>query len=859
MTRTRSSSAAIIALAMLFTLVAPHAVRAATAELSTDLDRHAWHFEAIPFADIHDAGVDGSGVVVAIIDDAVDTTHPDLSGKVTSAWRVFPDRVTSPVSMPLPGERYHGTHVAGIVAALDNGAGTTGVAPGATLLSYDVFHAASAEWDNSQFSAALARAIIHAGDRADVINMSLGAPGAALTDDDRQLVCDAIGDATDAGALVVVAAGNDGENPFFTNYESIPAGCDETLAVASLDSDLNASKFTSFGDHLTVSAPGSDILSPVPASTLATFFSLDEDNAVLSLSGTSMASPLVAGVAALLLDDDPTLTPSQVRNTITSTALDLGAAGTDSLYGAGVVDPAAALGLMLPSPTAAFHPTVLSAGLDVFDETKLRVAWRPANGGPAVTGIDVVFWTESGVVTESLAGNQVSLVIDPPAEAGWVHVVADTASGTYRSPLAAFGMSPPEEPSLYGFSADDVTWTADGEATVRWTSDDPLPTGASVFGYFSAVPSVDGLEWVDIPVEEQLPANATSGSFVVDMAAQMLTLETEAGPMFEPSQRAAIARFASGLDWSFSYSMDADEGPGLGLGLMDSGGTTVDARHPLAGWGVAAGQRQAEVTVTIPPSRWSLICETEPCGGATVDIETSSAGTVSGRLTSFNTATMTVPRPWGARVISADVNVQNLVDGFDALVPVISSDSVGDTGEEVASDVPGDHLFAADIGWLYAAGITTGCSPDAFCPDDPVTRGQMTAFLRRAFAAYATTGGTPAPFTDIGESIFAADIAWASSAGVTAGCATDRFCPDDPVTRGQMAAFLRRLLADDIEADRLPAIFDDTVSSVFADDIAWLSSTGITTGCSPNRFCPNDPVTRGQMAAFLRRADAAIG
>jgi hypothetical protein len=203
------------------------------------------------------------------------------------------------------------------------------------------------------------------------------------------------------------------------------------------------------------------------------------------------------------------------------------------------------------------------------------------------------------------------------------------------------------------------------------------------------------------------------------------------------------------------------------------------------------------------------------------------------------------------------VTVQRLVEDFDALIPIIESAAVGITGEDVASDVPFDHPFASDIGWLYAEGLTSGCSGDAFCPEDTVTRGQMTAFLRRAFAAQADPG-TAASFSDVGSSVFAGDIAWASAAGVTSGCAPGRFCPDDPVTRGQMAAFLRRLLDDDISPSRTPAIFDDTVNSVFGDDIAWLSATGITTGCTANRFCPNDSITRGQMAAFVRRAHGAI-
>ncbi|HSJ33636.1 MAG TPA: S-layer homology domain-containing protein [Acidimicrobiia bacterium] len=166
-------------------------------------------------------------------------------------------------------------------------------------------------------------------------------------------------------------------------------------------------------------------------------------------------------------------------------------------------------------------------------------------------------------------------------------------------------------------------------------------------------------------------------------------------------------------------------------------------------------------------------------------------------------------------------------------------------------------VFEADIEKLAASGITRGCNPpvnDRFCPDDRVTRGQMAAFLHRALPDLAVTAS--ANFTDTAGSVFEADVAWLAGTGVTRGCnppANDRFCPGDYVTRGQMAAFLVRALG-------LPpgsSTFTDTSGSVFARDIAALADAGITRGCNPpanDRFCPGDYVTRGQMAAFLVRA-----
>ncbi len=169
---------------------------------------------------------------------------------------------------------------------------------------------------------------------------------------------------------------------------------------------------------------------------------------------------------------------------------------------------------------------------------------------------------------------------------------------------------------------------------------------------------------------------------------------------------------------------------------------------------------------------------------------------------------------------------------------------------------PGGSFFDDDgdvhegaIEAIHAAGITRGCAlPDLFCPDEPITRGQMAAFLVRSLAA------PPAPaaaFEDTGGSVFADDIDRIAALGMTRGCSEQRFCPDDPVTRGQMAAFLVR--AFELVGSGTDPFHDDN-GSVFESDIAALHEAGITIGCAPGGFCPDDPVTRGQMASFLTRA-----
>ena len=174
---------------------------------------------------------------------------------------------------------------------------------------------------------------------------------------------------------------------------------------------------------------------------------------------------------------------------------------------------------------------------------------------------------------------------------------------------------------------------------------------------------------------------------------------------------------------------------------------------------------------------------------------------------------------------------------------------------KVFSDIT-DHRFANEIVWLAESGITVGCGPFAYCPDSPVTRGQMASFLTRALGLEVPdqSGG----FVDVDpNSTHATDIEALYAAQITTGCQQNplRYCPDSPVTRGQMASFLTRALGLEVP-DQSGGFVDVDPNSTHATDIEALYAAQITTGCQQNplRYCPDSPVTRGQMAAFLYRA-----
>ncbi len=185
--------------------------------------------------------------------------------------------------------------------------------------------------------------------------------------------------------------------------------------------------------------------------------------------------------------------------------------------------------------------------------------------------------------------------------------------------------------------------------------------------------------------------------------------------------------------------------------------------------------------------------------------------------------------------------------------PVVEQlDSINNEPEPIPADEYFDDIantsFADAINWLAQQGITTGCDTNRFCPNQPLTRAQMAAFLSRTLKLAPTPQDY---FTDDNTSTFHDHINRLRESQITTGCDTNRFCPNQPVTRAQMAAFLSRTLK---LAPTPQDYFTDDNTSAFHDHINRLRESQITTGCDTNRFCPNQPVTRAQMAAFLYRA-----
>jgi serine protease len=173
------------------------------------------------------------------------------------------------------------------------------------------------------------------------------------------------------------------------------------------------------------------------------------------------------------------------------------------------------------------------------------------------------------------------------------------------------------------------------------------------------------------------------------------------------------------------------------------------------------------------------------------------------------------------------------------------------------TDVPPTHFAYSFIETFATSGITGGCAPETYCPDNPVSRAQMAIFLERAMngGSYQPPPATGAVFLDVAATGFgAAFIEQFSRDGITGGCGGGNYCPSRPVTRAQMAVFILRAKygADFQPPSATGQVFADVGAGDFAAAyIEQFSREGITGGCGGGNYCPNDVVTRAQMAVFL--------
>ncbi|MEK3917453.1 S8 family peptidase [Paenibacillus sp. FSL H7-0331] len=316
--------------------------------------RYQWNLPAID-TELGWAISKGSkDVPVAIVDTGVDLDHPDLKDQLISGYNVVNSEM-SPMD-----DVGHGTHVAGVIGAIvNNRLGVAGMSWYNPIIPVKVLDQSGA---GSTY--AVAQGIIWATDHgAKVINMSLGNYA------DANFLHDAIRYAYDHDVVLIAASGNDN-----TEQPGFPAAYPEVFAVAATDANRNKASFSNYGDYIDVAAPGVNIASTYP------------HNQYAALSGTSMASPHVTALAALIRSVNPSLTNKEVMQIMRDTASDAGPAGKDKYFGYGIIDVVAAVksavnhkGALATEKTAPAEPsahTGVISGLDYWSSWAQRLLER---------------------------------------------------------------------------------------------------------------------------------------------------------------------------------------------------------------------------------------------------------------------------------------------------------------------------------------------------------------------------------------------------------------------------------------------------------------------------------------------------
>ncbi len=305
-----------------------------------------WHLQAIRGPEAWESST-GNGVVVAVIDTWIDSNHPDFVGRVLPGQNIVSGNDNTGDVMG------HGTAVAGTLAAIGNNEiGIASVAHDAQILPVRI----SEDIDGVASFSDMAAGIIWAADNnARVANLSYAAANSATVQSAAKYM-------RNLGGLVFVSAGNEGTDPGWPNLPDL-------IVVSATDASDALASFSNYGSFVDISAPGDLIYTTTKGGKYAT------------LRGTSFASPIAAGVAALIFAQNPDVDPQEVADIMQQTAVDLGDEGWDPEFGAGRVDAVDAL--------------VVANNADPSDSTDPTAILLGPSDGETVTGL-----VQIGVITE---------------------------------------------------------------------------------------------------------------------------------------------------------------------------------------------------------------------------------------------------------------------------------------------------------------------------------------------------------------------------------------------------------------------------------------------------------------------------
>jgi subtilisin family serine protease len=816
----------------------------------------------------------GAGVEVYIIDSGVRPSHEALDGRATAAFDVFDGTAKDTNGIDCNG---HGTHVAGTV-----GGDYVGVAKEVTLTGVRVLDCAG----NGTDAGVIAGINYAIGDHTSglaVANMSLGGSASTALDN-------AVQAAIDDGITMVVAAGNDDVDACTQS----PARAANAITVGATNSSDVRSTFSvgrsNFGSCVDLFAPGSNIIS-------AWIFDPSDNPTDLyyaALNGTSMASPHVAGAAALYLQANPTATPAQVWAALQALSVqgvltDLGTGSPNRL-------------LQVPVPAGA--PTGLTA---TPGNGQVALSWTAPSsaGNTPITSYrvyrnsTVVAQTANGsttnhTVTGLTNGQAATWTVRAANAAGPGAASAGVAATPRTTPGAPTGVAatPGDEQVQVGWSAPasdggaavtayrvfrdgvQVHQTANGSTT---TFTDTGRTNGSTYEYEVSAVNVAGegprstppvaatpLELADAPTGVQ----ATPGNAQVQLS---WTAPTDTGGLPITSYRVfrnggltAVHQTADGstLSWTdtgrtngttYTYTVAAVTGAGQGATSSPPASATPRTVPAAPVLSATVGDEQVSLSWTAPANGGSPITRYRVFVDDAQVHETADGSTLTYVVTDLENG------------VAYDFEVAAVNEvGEGARSTLLTRTPADPPSGPTFLDVAPSHPFYLDIEWMADQGISTGYVPGpTYRPSNPVTRQAMSAFMYRLADSPTFTAPATSTFGDVSPSnLFYDEIEWLADNGISTGTAASPkplFKPSSPVSRAAMSAFMYRLAGR--PAFVAPGAGSTTFGDVgtghpFYDEIEWMAAEGITTGtaASPKPlYLPGSAVSRQAMSAFMHR------
>lgn len=424
-----------------------------------------WHLPRIDATTAWNTST-GAGTVIAILDTGIDPTHPDLKAQLVPGWNFYSGN--SDTSDP----HGHGTAVAGAASAIaNNGTGVASVAWGARLMPVRIADAnAYAYWST------VAQGLTWAADNgARVANVSYVGVAASST------VQSAANYMRNKGGVVVVCAGNNGKD------EGI-ASTDSMIVVSATNSSDAKASWSSYGSFVDLAAPGESI------------YTTSRGGGYQYWSGTSLASPVVAGAAAMIKSLRPELTAPQIESALFTSSVDLGTAGKDATYGYGRLNSAAAL---------------VAAGKSTPDTTAPTVAITAPTGGTLSGSVNVSVSAADniGVTRVELMANGRLIGTDTAAPYSFAWNTTTTANGPVT--LTAFAYDSAGNSGLSAAVSVAVSNTLTADTTPPEVSISSPTEGlkiGSTLTISASARDAGGLAWLQVAIDGIVVSSTTNGS-----------------------------------------------------------------------------------------------------------------------------------------------------------------------------------------------------------------------------------------------------------------------------------------------------------------------------------------------------------